>query len=364
MKIIGLMRVYNEADILEENLNYLEKQGINLILLDGYSTDGSYEIAKKFLKKNIIKLKQQKKSTFSVIKLNTYLLKLIQEFNPDWVIWIDADEFLESPFRNLNLKEAIEQEARNDYNVIQFNHFKFWPTNKDPMDESNVRARLKFYSWVGDYRFKAWKWYPSTTYDDHKPTFPNKIEKKISPTKFVMRHYQIRSYEHGLRKIFEERMKRFDPQEKKMGWHKQYDYYIPEKNLFVIDSSKLTEYKEDGNWNMEMKYNIDLEFQRKLKLIGKADQKKLTSRLFSKPIKNLLDVYKNRDDLQRAFPEVVFGRNENLINWAASVVLGRFKDHSKSLLMPYANRYIILSQITKMKKLRHLKGSSSTRNNY
>jgi chromosome segregation ATPase len=38
-----------------------------------------------------------------------------------------------------------------------------------------------------------------------------------------MRHYPIRSQRHGERKLFEERITRFDPMERQRGWHVQYD---------------------------------------------------------------------------------------------------------------------------------------------
>ena len=84
----------------------------------------------------------------------------------------------------------------------------------------------------------------------HDTNCPDGIRTKVSPNKFVLRHYKIRSYEHGLRKIFSKRLPRFLPEDRTKGWNVQYDNIGTDRNYFVIDSTKLTRYDEDGNWNL------------------------------------------------------------------------------------------------------------------
>jgi hypothetical protein len=47
--------------------------------------------------------------------------------------------------------------------------------------------------------------------------------RRVFPFKFLMRHYPIRGQAHGERKIFRERIGRWDPAETARGWHIQYD---------------------------------------------------------------------------------------------------------------------------------------------
>jgi hypothetical protein len=174
--------------------------------------------------------------------------------NPNWALLNDADEFLESPYDSLTLKQAIELEDRKGYNLIQFNNFEFWPTEKNHNNtEKDIRKRLKYYTWNDDYRFRAWKVYPGIKIHEtggHYPKFPVDIEIKVSPNKFILRHYKIRSYEHGLRKVFNERLPRYFREESNRGWNVQYTKFGKDKKYFVIDSNKLTEYKDNGNWNL------------------------------------------------------------------------------------------------------------------
>ena len=84
----------------------------------------------------------------------------------------------------------------------------------------------------------------------HKPSFSPGVEVMVSPNKFVLRHYKIRSYEHGLRKVFSERLPRYSPELRSLGWHVQYNNFARDEHYFVIDSQQLTKYNDDGNWSL------------------------------------------------------------------------------------------------------------------
>jgi len=84
----------------------------------------------------------------------------------------------------------------------------------------------------------------------HIPKFPEGEAVRVSPNNFILRHYRIRSYEHGLRKVFRERLPRYSPELRRSGWHVHYNKFGTDKSYFIINSSKLTRYNEDGNWNL------------------------------------------------------------------------------------------------------------------
>jgi len=50
-----MMPAYNEEDILEEGIEHLLSQGLELVVLDGGSTDGTYEKCRKFAERGLIK---------------------------------------------------------------------------------------------------------------------------------------------------------------------------------------------------------------------------------------------------------------------------------------------------------------------
>jgi hypothetical protein len=178
------------------------------------------------------------------------LLEMADRHRPDWILKNDADEFLEPPQEDETLARAIAEEDSRGYNVIQFNDFEFHLTDQDyNSNEPDIRKRLKFYTWWGDFLYTAWKYYPGTSYREsagHFPIFPKGIETKISPRKFVMRHYRFRTPEQAVRIVFKEGLPRYSKKELAKGWHHNYDNCEEDPCSFIQDSTKLSYYPGSG----------------------------------------------------------------------------------------------------------------------
>ncbi len=259
MRIIGVIPVYNEADIIGYVIEHLVSQGIELVILDNGSNDGSYEICSRYLHKGLLGLEVLRTELYEFDLLIQRLYNAALSFHPDWVLLNAADEFLESPHPGLTLKNAIELEDTKGYNLIQFNNFEFWPTEKDQgKSEPDVRRRLKHYTWNDDLQFRCWKINPGiqvTRTAGHYPIFPKNVKPKTSDTKYVLRHYRIRSYPHGLRKIFVDRLPRYPSEEKKLGRHIHYDNFKRDPTYFIIHSDNLNEYMDDDKWNLKKTFD-------------------------------------------------------------------------------------------------------------
>ena len=55
MRIVGMIPVYNESDIIGQVVHHLISQGVQLVIIDNGSNDGSYEICRKFLSKGVLR---------------------------------------------------------------------------------------------------------------------------------------------------------------------------------------------------------------------------------------------------------------------------------------------------------------------
>ena len=98
------------------------------------------------------------------------------------MIRCDSDEFLESYEKNKSLKEVIEQAESNGYNLIQFDWFDFYMTDNDNDSAKSVKEKFQYYTYVGDFNYRAWKYYPGIRMGDtagHYPVFPKSIKYKI-----------------------------------------------------------------------------------------------------------------------------------------------------------------------------------------
>ncbi len=67
---------------------------------------------------------------------------------------------------------------------------------------------------------------------------------KVSPYRFIMKHYPIRSQIHGEMKIFRDRHSRWNPEERSKGWHTHYDH-IKKGHNFLFTPDQLEVFSED-----------------------------------------------------------------------------------------------------------------------
>jgi len=255
MKIIGMLSVYNDGNIINEVIEHLLSQNLELVVLDNGSTDGSFEICRKFQDKGILQLKQFQTETYNQFLVYRMLYDMTIAHNPDWVVKIDSDEFLESGISKMNLKDAIIQVDKEGYNLIQFDRFDFFMTDDDKKNSDSIKNKLRYYSCQGDFLYRSWKYIPGITLgtNGHYPVFPGGIGYKIYSKKFVLRHYPFRSKEQAKKKI-SGRLRGINLKQDK----KEANRLLGKSNLNTdfsktFDHHLLSMYEEDGNWNHEIK---------------------------------------------------------------------------------------------------------------
>jgi len=259
LKVVGILAVFNEEDIIEEWINHSLKQGLQLVILDGGSTDSTFEKCEQFVDDDKVKLFQIRRGKNLALDLRSkYDLALLE--SPDWIVHMDADEFFESGLKNLNLKEAIEEEDKKGYNIIQFNRFEFFITDGDSSNNS-VMKRQPYYSFETDFVYRAWKFYPGIYLEPtggHLPIFPPEYKYKLSPTRMIIRHYRFRN-ENQARLKLQTRLERAkNITETKIGWHVHNKKILEENKSFIVNHKLLTKYNEDNNWNKQKKFSYFL----------------------------------------------------------------------------------------------------------
>lgn len=255
MKVIAIISAYNEEDIIEHTVRNMIKNDIETYFIDHHSNDKTLELIKNFLGKGIKKIEifpeeSGYSSDLKDVYAWRYILKRKEELHSmlgaDWYMHMDADEIVESPWPNMKFTEALQLVDRLGYNCIDFELFNFRPVTAEY--KSNIKPQDFFKYWEPDNynepQMKCWKNFGQkidlVSSGGHIVEFK---DKKVFPIKFVMKHYPIRSGAHGVKKIFSDRLPRYDKNERSIPWHTQYDRYTEEDIRF--DKKNLLDYDED-----------------------------------------------------------------------------------------------------------------------
>ena len=96
MKTLMITKVKNEADIIEYFLRYHSNIFDHIVVIDNGSLDGTYEIINALIHEGLsIELINEAYSDFDAFRLaNQYTVNLIDKYDAQFVIFMDADEFL------------------------------------------------------------------------------------------------------------------------------------------------------------------------------------------------------------------------------------------------------------------------------
>jgi glycosyltransferase involved in cell wall biosynthesis len=247
--VMALIAAYNEADIIALVIGDLVEEGVLVYLLDHGSTDATVQEAQRHLGRGLVRIESlpapddgSRSPAWEQVLRRKEDLAL--ELDADWFIHHDADEFRESPWPDLRLREAIQRVDAQGYDAIDFELLNFRPTHDSFRPGTDVREAFPYYEPGEAFdrpQIRCWKKGPQrvdlVTFGGHKPLFPGR---RVFPLRFLLRHYPIRGQSHGERKVFRERKTRFAA-ERAQQWHIQYDR-LREGDSFLHDPATLTRY--------------------------------------------------------------------------------------------------------------------------
>jgi glycosyltransferase involved in cell wall biosynthesis len=233
-QVLAIVTAYNEADVIEQLLTRLTADAIRVHVIDNWSDDATPEILERFAAKGTVTWERFPSTGdtghFELERLLSRVEEVAAESGADWVIHHDADEIRESPWPGVSLIDALWAVEQWGYNCIDHTVFNFRPVDNSWSPGDDLATSFpwcEFGDTPADFlQIKGWK--PQAkrlsmaSNAGHEVKFD---DRRVFPYKFLLRHYSIRSQEHGERKILRERQPRWSPQERAKGWHVHYDHY-------------------------------------------------------------------------------------------------------------------------------------------
>jgi glycosyltransferase involved in cell wall biosynthesis len=289
-RVVVLMSAYNEEDIIVPCLQYLIKQGLEVYLIDNWSTDATVELASEFLGKGLLAIEKfphgRPSSHYVWEEILSRIEQLSEQIEADWFVFQDVDEIRTSPWPGLSLRDAILRVDREGFNSIDHTVITFYPIDNDFSAGVDFEAYFRYFEFSdrpGQFiEIKAWKnlgrRISLSKSGGHEVRFDGRC---TYPFRFLLKHYPVRSQAHGEKKIFRERKPRWFPEERDKGWHTHYDH-ITKGHSFLRPRSDLTLFDmaasgEMIDWTAAHIKALDSEPEKVLTLV-KLEQKKKRER--------------------------------------------------------------------------------------
>ena len=211
--------IYNELEWLPKKVKYCKDNGLDLYIIDNYSTDGSYG----WLKANGIKCHRfDTQGAFDLGKLQRELIYTVAKLNPKWVVYLDADLFI---YCDKPLNEVIDE---CDGNVLEFPRINFFETKEE---------RFRYYKYINDVQV-IFKHHTSAGYCADELLYFNK---KVCTPNGVMINYGG-TKEHRLEELKRREVAWNNGVHKAIGWHlaeyAQNGWLFKKEDLEDIEGSK------------------------------------------------------------------------------------------------------------------------------
>jgi glycosyltransferase involved in cell wall biosynthesis len=232
-RVLAVVTAYNERDVITQSIGHLLENGVEVHLLDNWSSDGTFELVEEVFGERVTRERfpaSGPSDTYDWIAILDRVEAITREHACDWSIHQDADELRESPWPGVSLRDALYRVSAAGFNCVDHTVVNFRPVDDAFVDGADLKtsfAWCEFAAHQSDFlQLKAWS-APGAAVGlaidgGHQVRFAGR---RIYPYKFLLRHYPIRSQRHGERKVLRERQTRWNAAERARGWHVHYDGY-------------------------------------------------------------------------------------------------------------------------------------------
>lgn len=249
---IVILSCYNDIDIIEGIIEEILLTDCQLIIVDNWSNDGTWDKIVNFKSHiNVLHIEQfpleGPSNDYNWKQILDRKSLLAADYPNRWILHQDSDEITLSPLTNFSLSEVLSGVSSLGFNVVSLRMLDFRAI-KDDFIFGNPVNHFKFFlfSDIPSYQLQNKIWLQPdnqpvnlSELGGHDVNFTNK---KVFPLRFPRLHYSIRSFEQINRKYLD-RLKRTEKERKLYGWHIHLDKMLEEK--IVFQQSELNEFNRN-----------------------------------------------------------------------------------------------------------------------
>src|SRR5262249_50965149 len=151
---VAIVSCFNEEDIIEETVVDLSAQGCEVIALDNWSTDGTWEILQDLaIRRPDVLIRLERFPSEPIIESSWREIlarkeEIALEYVGSWIMHADADELRRSPFPQLNLAQAMLLAQSLGANRINFSILDFRPVHAAPPQKGRIETDFKYFEFA------------------------------------------------------------------------------------------------------------------------------------------------------------------------------------------------------------------------
>jgi glycosyltransferase involved in cell wall biosynthesis len=221
MNILAVLCIRNEESHLCHSLKNLIAEGIDVHLIDNDSTDSSLAIASQFLGRGLLAIDRLAwRGSFSLsdqLGMKRAIIAARQGY--DWIIHVDADEWLCPSPEFLSLREAIAAADAGGFNCINFHEIAFIPLpgeNFVGIDYTRLMNHYYFFQPTYPRLLRAWKKCDGLSWGNSGGHQLIGSDLRRFPKDLFLRHYIALSEGYVRQKYIG---RQFSEEDLKLGWH-------------------------------------------------------------------------------------------------------------------------------------------------
>jgi glycosyltransferase involved in cell wall biosynthesis len=220
MDILAIVAARNEVLHISRCIRQLVEQGVEVILIDHSSSDGTREAAEYFLGNGLHQILDMAwEGYFSLEQQLLAKKRVVDSSRHDWIAHFDVDEWPSPPPPIRTLREMADIAAVHRFDAINFNEFVFLPLPGENHEYPGYETRMRdYYFFEPSYPRLQRMWrreasLSNTKFGGHRVT--GRFVRQF-PMDGNLRHYIALSEEDAIRKYS---ARRFAVSEIKRGWH-------------------------------------------------------------------------------------------------------------------------------------------------